>query len=79
MTTWTQEQTPRPPATQFSVGDATLYVHPRNDDGEIWQSIIVATGEHSKRSYSDCQHYWPKEAAALLRQIADRIERECDA
>ena len=73
---WTQEPPAKPSTVAtLHVGDATMYIHSPNDEGLIWQSIIVSTGEHSKRALSECQHHWPKEAAAVLRKLADRIER----
>ena len=79
MKTWTQERPAKPvTVTSLQIGDATMYINSPNDEGKIWQSIIVSVGEHSTRAFSECQYHWPKEAAAVLRKIADRIERECN-
>ena len=79
MTTWTQNPPAEPsPVTSLHVGDASLYIHHRNANGDIWQSVVISTGQHTKRTYTECQCYWPIEAATMLRELADRIEKETD-
>ena len=59
----------------LQIGDVTLFLHPPISNGEIWQSIVVSSGVWKKRDTAICCTEWPKEAAALLHNIASELER----
>ena len=67
------------PKLTVQIGDARLFIHEPDKEGQRWIAVVASTGTWVKIPQVDAKRVAPHMAAQMLRDIADQLERECNA